>query len=166
MKLATIFAGALLAAFAATGGAAAQSRAEGLAPRAEVDPAFAVGLEVHKLAEMLRHGAVDARLFPNSGLETQARQLAEAAARRRRPRPRPELGPAWDLQIQVTDVKPEGAERLAATARVFLATAEGESAPVRLFFRRTADGWVLDRHEGLAARIAALTAELGRGGAR
>jgi hypothetical protein len=145
----------------APAGAWAQSPERPIMPREAADSTYAVRLEVARLVEAIQHPERSDPRLRESDLRAAAAELDRAARSRPAP-PRAELGPAWDLRMEVVAVEPAGPHRLSATVRTFLATDADDAATVKLSFRRGDSGWYVEEHPGLAPRLRAIAHRLAR----
>ena len=141
--------------------ATAQETPDELAPRAIADSTYAVRVTVNAIVEGIRRGQLDPRQVNDPQLSAAVRRLAAAGARRVRRPPLADLGPVWDLQIDLPNFQPDGRDVLRVRADIFLATAiDSARAPVTLTFQRRGGRWDLSSHQGLVPRLIVLATAL------
>lgn len=146
--------------------AAAQSDGFDGTPRVLVDSTYAVRLAVDQLAEMIRHGSINPRIYSDAELGSAVSALAAAAERRSQPRPHEELGIVWDFGFEIGEIQAHGRDGLRVEARALLATDPRTTSPVFLNFRRQGMDWRLERHENLVPQLNAIAQRLARGNKR
>ena len=130
--------------------------------RAEANPEFAVRLAVETLADCLRENR---RCGPLHGSVVPAgRELASAAAASRRRVPAvQQLGPLWDLRLDVASVQvTEG--RAVLRVRCYLAASDEGAGELELAFRSEEGAWVLENPASLLQRLQELRRILQRRG--